>query len=246
MRTSPRGPGGSDYAGSGLGGRGLHDLVGEDVPMSVSMAGGEHRLDEAGHAWATEEAAAGPGTFGSAGSGSAGLGDALRELSMLLFEERELLATLVFKLDEAHLVLVGAGHRWLTRATAEVGEVVQRLGEMDARRVELVGRIASAMGLSGEAMLGELAEAAGEPWREGLLAHRHALIGAVQQVQRAAARNREALSVHLAAVNEAIDVLGNEILDAPGTYETPYGPPVTTASSPMKRGRGPRVVDARL
>lgn len=177
----------------------------------------------------------------------AGIGSSsLRELSMLLFDERELLATLVFKLDEAHLVLVGAGHRWLTRATSEVEEVVERLGRMDVARVELVRQVARSMGLPDDTMLAELAEAAGEPWREGLLAHRQALLGAVQQVQRAAARNREALSVHLSAVNDAMQVLGSELLDPQPGYGPAAGGAGAGGPASSAGGKSPRVVDARL
>jgi hypothetical protein len=165
----------------------------------------------------------------------------LGRLSSSLWEEREMLVGLLFKLDEANLILAAGLQNWLPRATAEVGEAAGRVREAEARRVEAVLGVAGRMGLSGEPTLAEIAAATGEPWSSALIGHREALIGVMEGIQRAAERNRHALSAHLSAVTEALAVLGGAG-DPAGSKDEGYVP---AEQLMYTRGAGARVVDAR-
>ena len=53
------------------------------------------------------------------------------ELSALLWKERELLELLQFKLDEQHLLFVAGKTRWLSMATREIENVLEKVNNAD-------------------------------------------------------------------------------------------------------------------
>jgi hypothetical protein len=108
------------------------------------------------------------------------------ELSGLLWQEREALEMLVFKLVEERLI-VDSGHtRWLAAANDEVEVVAGRLRGIEVLRSAAVEELCSMHGLGPGLTLSELAARADEPWTSILLEHLDRLREVVQHVQRAA------------------------------------------------------------
>ena len=99
-----------------------------------------------------------------------------QRLSALLWEERELLELLVFKLEEEQLLLTSGKTKWLTHATREVEQVLERLRTADLGRAVAVAGLAKEWGTSEDATLRELVAAAPPgPWTEIFNAHLQAM-----------------------------------------------------------------------
>src|SRR5438128_447352 len=97
---------------------------------------------------------------------------AIQDLSAQLWHERELLDLLTFKLEEEQLLLTAGKTRWLSHATREVEQVLERLAAAGLARAVTAAAVARDWGLSEESTLRELAAGGPEgPWGEILAAH---------------------------------------------------------------------------
>ena len=71
----------------------------------------------------------------------------MEKLSQILWRERELLETLLFKLEEEQMVLAGGRTRWLTRAAREVENVLDTIRETEILRAVAAEEVAAELGL---------------------------------------------------------------------------------------------------
>ena len=117
-----------------------------------------------------------PGQPGQPGEfdpfGSFGEEATVQDLSARLWYERELLDLLTFKLEEEQLLLTAGKTRWLSHATREVEQVLERLRAAGLERAATAATVAHQWGLADDATLRDLA--AGAPdiaWAEILGAH---------------------------------------------------------------------------
>jgi flagellar biosynthesis/type III secretory pathway chaperone len=128
----------------------------------------------------------------------------IHELSALLWKERELLETLVFKLDEEQLLLTAGKTRWLERATRET-ELVE------------VSAVADEWGGSEDATLRDLVALAPDAvWEEILESHLTGLLELVGQLTTLRDQNVRLLRAASRATQEAIANLNI----APSTYDS--------------------------
>ncbi|WP_020143830.1 flagellar protein FlgN [Terracoccus sp. 273MFTsu3.1] len=110
------------------------------------------------------------GGAGRAGDGAPGT--TVSDLSARLWYERELLDLLTFKLEEEQLLLTAGRTRWVSHATREVEQVLERLQVAGLERAAAAATVAHEWGLSDDATLRDLAEGAGDTvWGEILAAH---------------------------------------------------------------------------
>ncbi|MFS3127079.1 flagellar protein FlgN [Nocardioides sp. Bht2] len=159
----------------------------------------------------------------------------MEKLSLILWRERELLETLLFKLETEQLILASARTRWLGRASAEVEEVVQQIRETEVLRATASDEAAEGVGLAASASLLALAEAAPEPWATIMVEHRQAFVTLTAEVNALAGSNRELITAGYRSAREAMLALEAE---GAGGY-TPDGQAVTGT-------RGPVFVDRSL
>lgn len=152
----------------------------------------------------------------------------MEELSLVLWRERELLETLLFKLESEQLVLASGRPRWVGRASDEVAEAVQRIRETEVLRVDAAARAAARLGLPVDSSLSALVDAATEPWKSILADHRSAFLQLTADVAALAERNRELITSGYRAAREAM--LGLEGEGAAGY--TPDGEAVAVAPRP--------------
>jgi len=124
-------------------------------------------------------------------------------LSRLLWRERDLLDTLLFKLHEQNLLLVAGDAEWLPRASREIEAVLERVGEIEFERAVEFARAASLLGLPTEPSLRDLASAAPEPWGYVLDEHHAAFVTLATRIQHSAGANRE-LTVAASRATEAV------------------------------------------
>ncbi|SEJ56526.1 flagellar protein FlgN [Demequina mangrovi] len=137
------------------------------------------------------------------------------ELSTVLWRERELLETLLFKLETEELIIAAGRSRWLGRAAREVELVLSQIRDADLGRAAEAEAAARSIGLDGDPGLRELAIAAPAPWDELLGAHHAALSTLAAQIAALGESNRELLAVSLQATREAL--VGIE--ETVGTYD---------------------------
>lgn len=147
-----------------------------------------------------------------------------QDLSALLWQERELLELLVFKLEEEQLLLTSGKTRWLHHATREVEQVLERLRDAGLARAVHASAVATEWGIADGATLRELAEAAPDgPWQELLSAHLQAMTALVSQIAALRDSNQQFLRAASRSTQETLAGIGT----GTGTYApdgaTTYG-----------------------
>lgn len=126
----------------------------------------------------------------------------MEDLSLILWRERELLDTLLYKLEVEKLVLASGSNRWLPPAAREVEGLLGVIRETELLRAVAADAAAAALGMGSNPSLRALAEAVDEPWRSILLDHRDAFISATREIIELAATNRELLTTGQQAARE--------------------------------------------
>lgn len=160
--------------------------------------------------------------------------EVVENLSLILWRERELLETLLFKLEQEQLVLASGRTRWLPRAAREVEAVLDTLRETELLRAVAADDAARSLGMTANPSLRALAEASAEPWRTILLDHREAFVGFTREVLELATANRELLTAGYQAAREALLSLG----DSSASY--------TADGTAVVDGRRERLVDRSI
>ncbi|MDP9821723.1 flagellar export chaperone FlgN [Nocardioides massiliensis] len=133
----------------------------------------------------------------------------MENLSLILWRERELLQTLLYRLEQEQLVLANGRTRWLARAAREVEAVLESLRETELLRAVAADEAAAALGMTANPSLRVLAEHSEEPWRTILLDHREAFVGYTQEIMELASANRELLTAGYQAARETLLALGD-------------------------------------
>ncbi|WP_062305316.1 flagellar export chaperone FlgN [Demequina subtropica] len=155
------------------------------------------------------------------------------ELSAVLWRERELLETLLFKLEAEELIIASGRSRWLGRAAREVELVLDQIRAADLGRAAEADAAARSIGLDGDISLRDLAASAPAPWDEMLTAHHTALAALAAQIATLGESNRELLAVSLQATREALVGIEATV----GTYDQ---------KGTAARGTGAYLIDEAL
>src|SRR3954462_6175228 len=87
----------------------------------------------------------------------------LNEVSNILWQERQLMELLLFKLEEEQLVLASGRSRWLNHATREVEMGLDEIKRAELARSIEVDALASTLGLAAGPSLRQLAEVTEAP-----------------------------------------------------------------------------------
>ena len=151
----------------------------------------------------------------------------LTDLASVLWRSRELLEMLLFKLEEEQLLLASNRSRWLSHATREVEVVLDQIRQTEVIRAAYAQDCAVELGLPAEASLGELADAAPEPWGDLLHQHRKAFLLLTSEISALADVNRDLLTAGQRAARETMLAFAE-------TVET-YGPQGQTVSGGVRR-----------
>jgi 2-succinyl-5-enolpyruvyl-6-hydroxy-3-cyclohexene-1-carboxylate synthase len=124
--------------------------------------------------------------------------------SNLLWQEREALELLLFKLVTEQLIVSAGQTRWLARANDEVEQVAEKLCSIEVLRATEVDVLTDQMGRDDLHTLAELAAAAPEPWASIFTEHRDALLKLVVQIEQASDENRALLIAGSRAVRDTL------------------------------------------
>lgn len=128
----------------------------------------------------------------------------MEKLSQILWRERELMTSLLFKLEMEQLVLGSGRTRWLAHSAKEVELVLEMLRETEILRSVAADEAAASVGLMHNPSLRALAEAVGEPWRTILFDHREAFLSVSREVIALAETNRDMLTTGLRSARETL------------------------------------------
>ncbi|GAA4138640.1 flagellar export chaperone FlgN [Leifsonia shinshuensis] len=133
---------------------------------------------------------------------------AASELSAQLWKERELLELLLFKLEEEQLLLIAGKSRWISHATHEVEQVMERMRDVALARTIEVSAVAEAWGLPAEATLRELV--AGAPdgiWSDIFASHLTAMTELTGQIAEVRDTNERLLREAARSTQETLSGL---------------------------------------
>jgi hypothetical protein len=129
---------------------------------------------------------------------------AAADLNSVLWQERELLGSLLFYLETEQLMLADGRTHWLAHASAEIERTTTALRETEILRAVAADQVAAELGLGTDPSLSALAEAADEPWRIIFTDQREALISITAQITEMASANRAMLAAGQRATREAL------------------------------------------
>jgi hypothetical protein len=126
-------------------------------------------------------------------------------LSSVLWRERELLETLLFRLvAQQHLLGAGAV-RWLSRLDAEVERAARAVQDHEIVRATEVEFLTSRLNLSSDASLRTLAQGAQEPWSSLLTEHLTELRSLMREIEATSTENKRLLRAGEHATREALE-----------------------------------------
>ena len=169
----------------------------------------------------------------TAGTADEQTSDTLAGVSSLLWDERDLLSHLLFKLVEEQLVLTSGQTRWLAKADDELRAAVEQLQGVELLRAAGVDTLSRHLGAPIAATLRGLALRAPEPWSSILTAHREALHALVAEIDAVAEQNRGLLVAGADAAQETLDHISAAVHAA----ERPSAP-ATIGSAPQNGTAG--------
>ncbi|MFL6062414.1 MAG: flagellar protein FlgN [Marmoricola sp.] len=128
----------------------------------------------------------------------------MEKLSQILWRERELLDTLLFKLEQEQMVLASGRTRWLMRAAREVENVLTTLRETEVLRAVAADEVAASIGLEHNPSLRVLSEAVDEPWRSILADHHEAFVTLMREIGALAEHNRDLITAGYRSARETL------------------------------------------
>jgi hypothetical protein len=114
----------------------------------------------------------------------------LRDVSNILWRERNLLELLAFKLDSERLLVRAGRTRWLALADHEVERVLGELKAVELERSIQVQALADELGIDSEPTLQSLAGTVPSEWAGIFADHRRALLELARTVDRSALHSR--------------------------------------------------------
>lgn len=157
----------------------------------------------------------------------------MEDLSAVLWQERELLETLLYRLEVEQLVLAGGRTRWLPAAAREIDACLEHIREVELLRAVAVDTVAAELGLEPNASLHEIADSCEEPWCSIWLDHREAFTTVAAQIGQLSESNRTLLTAGYQAAQATL----LSMAEGAGTYG---------ADGSVDEGRRTSLVDRSL
>ncbi|MGZ4437605.1 MAG: flagellar export chaperone FlgN [Nocardioides sp.] len=139
----------------------------------------------------------------------------MEDLSSVLWRERELLETLLYKLEVEQMVLAGGRTHWLATAAREIEMVLERVRDIELLRAIEVDTVAAELGLDPNPGLHEIADRCQEPWKSIWLDHREAFTTVATEIQKMSLTNRDLLTAGYHAAQATLLSMN----ESAGTYD---------------------------
>ena len=120
--------------------------------------------------------------------------DRLSQLSQTLWRQRAQVERLLYRLEVQQMVLAGGRTRWIDMSARDVEDAIDDLRTEELLRAAHVAAVAPILGVSSQASLTELADAAGEPWAQILRDHQSTFLSLIGSVESVSRDNKDLLS----------------------------------------------------
>jgi hypothetical protein len=140
----------------------------------------------------------------------------LTELATVLWDEREVMNLVLFRLTVERLVVSSGHNRWLADANRELEIALDHLHRVEVLRAMESAAVAELLALPADATLATLADAAPEPWSTMLRSHREALLALAAEIAEAVEENRRLLDAGARMLRDTL----LSITDAAGRYDS--------------------------
>ncbi len=148
----------------------------------------------------------------------------LSGLSAVLWREREVLDTLLYRLDVQQLLLMGGRDVWLVRVSREIEEAIEQVRSIELERAVLFDVAARQLGLEPSPSLSSIAAVVPDPWGDLLTEHYQAFMDLSSRIQAVIALNRELATAAQQAAQDVISGIRGES-EAPLNLYQPSGTP---------------------
>jgi hypothetical protein len=139
----------------------------------------------------------------------------LPELSRVLWQQRDLIERLEYRLEVQQLIMVSHRADRLAMAVGEVEAAIEQIRLAEDRRLEIVRQVAGALGLPTTATISQIRAVVEPPWDYVLSDHHTAFLRLVASTEELTSRNRELAHQGLGDARTAVAHLG---APAPKTY----------------------------
>jgi len=139
----------------------------------------------------------------------------MEDLSSVLWRERELLETLLYKLEVEQMVLAGGRTHWLATAAREIEVILEQVRNIELLRAVELDVVAAELGLDPSPGLHEIADRSHEPWKTIWLDHREAFTTVAAEIQKMSLSNRELLTAGYHAAQATL----LSMTESAGTYD---------------------------
>jgi flagellar biosynthesis/type III secretory pathway chaperone len=122
------------------------------------------------------------------------MADVLNELSRVLWQQRQDLDRLLFRVEVQQMLLIAGRDRWVAAAAADVEAVMDSIRHREIHRAVVVTAAARELGIDRpDPSLRELAEVVPDPWGSILNDHRQAFLTLTGEIEQCTRHNRELL-----------------------------------------------------
>jgi hypothetical protein len=139
----------------------------------------------------------------------------LPELSRVLWQQRDLIERLEYRLEVQQLIMVAHRTDRLATAVGEVEAAIEQIRLAEERRLQVVREVASALGLPPTATITQIRAVVDPPWDYVLSDHHAAFLRLVASTEELTSRNRELAHHGLGDARTAVAHLGGA---TPRTY----------------------------
>lgn len=146
-------------------------------------------------------------------------------VSNALWEQRQLLEALLYRLVTEQLVLTSGATRWLAKADDDVRRALDNLRAGELNRAMQVDSLLVQLGGDREQSLAELAASAPGMWVDVLTEHRTALRELAFEVGRVSDENQKLLHAGAKAVRDTLAGIGNVVRRYDATGNAVQGQP---------------------
>jgi hypothetical protein len=119
----------------------------------------------------------------------------LHELSRVLWTQRQLVETLLYRVEVQQSLLTAGKNRWVTAAAHDIDVAIDQLRTAELERAIQVARISAHLGLpTAEPRLTELIEHIDAPWDTILTDHQRAFLSMTTEIESITRSNRDLLA----------------------------------------------------
>ncbi len=155
----------------------------------------------------------------------------LGELSHVLWQQRDLVTQLVYRLEVQRLLLMNGRSDWIEYATSDVNDALEDVGRQEEFRTELLKDLSELIGTRPDATLRELISAVSSPWDTILTEHHAAFLRLSAEAEEVSRFNSDLLH---RGINDLSDLLSSFGHEAESAYEARAGRHGAFAAAPSE------------